>query len=81
MSLEQRVGISRLNERALGEVQAGIGGWIGDTLGLRRGNQKLLKNVEVWAARTIGSADEATFVILDALAQRLRQTHRLRVIK
>lgn len=81
LSLEQRVGISRMNERALGEVQAGIGGWIGDTLGLRRGNQKLLKNVEVWAARTIGSADEATFVILDALAQRLRQTHRLRVIK
>lgn len=81
LSLEQRVGISRMNESALGEVQAGIGGWIEDTFGLRRGNQKLLKNVEAWAERTIGSAEEASSVILGALAQRLRQTHRLRVVK
>ena len=81
LSLEQRVGISRMNESALGEVQAGIGGWIGDTFGLRRGNTKLLKSVEAWAERTIGSADEASSVILGALAQRLRRTHRLRVIK
>jgi hypothetical protein len=81
LSLEQQVGISRMNESALGEVQASIGGWIGETFGLRRGNKKLLQNVEAWAARTVNSADEASFVILNALAQRLRQTHRLRVIK
>ena len=58
-----------------------MNGKLRETFGLWQGNDKLLKSIEAWIGRKISAIDDASSVIVDALAQRLRRTHRLRVVK
>ncbi len=81
LPLEHRVNLSRKDDDELDDLQPSVGVWLRETFGLWKENEKLLKSVDEWSGRKIRSADEASLVILKALAQKLRKTHRLRVIK
>ena len=81
LPLEHRVNLARMDDVELVDIHLSIGAWIRETFGLWQGNDKLIKSVEVFAGRKIRSADEASAVIVDLLAKRLRLSHRLRVVK
>ena len=81
LPLEYRVNLSRMDEEALADIHLSIGAWVRETFGLWQGNDTLLKSIEAWSGRKISTADDASSVIVDVLAQRLRRTHRLRVVK
>ncbi|HDI59605.1 MAG TPA: hypothetical protein ENF48_04475 [Desulfobacteraceae bacterium] len=81
LPLAHRVEISRMGRDELAEAYPGLGAWMREIFGLWQGNDALLKNIEEMLGHPIESADEATSAILAALAQRLRRTHRLRVVK
>ena len=81
LPLDHRVHLSRMDEEELADIQLSIGSWVRETFGLWQGNEKLLKSIEAFAGRKIGSADEASSAIVGVLVQRLRRTHRLRLVR
>ena len=81
LSLQDKVRLSQMEDDELGNLHVTLGSWIRDNFGLWGGNDKFLKSAEAWTGRQISSADEASAAVIRALAQRLRRTHRLLVIK
>jgi hypothetical protein len=73
-----RFNISRMNEKQLADIHARLGGWIQETFGLWRGNEKLLQSAEGWTFRKTTSPEDASWVVIRALASRLRRTQWLR---
>ena len=81
LPLEHRVNLARMDDAELVDIHLNSGAWIRETFGLWQGNDKLIKSIEAFAGRKIRSADEASAVIVEVLAKRLRRSHRLRVVK
>ena len=81
LPLEHRVHLSKMNDEDLVDFHISIGAWIRETFGLWQGNEELLKSAEAMSGRKISSSDDASYLILKALSERLRTTHRLRVVK
>jgi hypothetical protein len=81
LPLEHRVKIARMDRDELKEIHLGLGAWMQEIFGLDQGNDALRKHIEGILGRRVPSADEASLVILENLARKLRRTHRLRVVK
>lgn len=81
LPLEQKVRLSRMTGEELAAVHAGIGNWVRETFGLWKDNDRLAESIAQWRGAPVRSADEASAALVDALADRLRRTHRLRVVK
>lgn len=76
-----RAQISQMNEIQLADIHTRLGGWIQETFGLWRGNDKLLKSAETWTFRETTSPEVASWVVIRALASRLRRGYWFEVIK
>jgi len=76
-----RIQISRMNEKQLAEIHAGLGACIQNSFGLWQGNDRLLKSVESWTFRETASPADASWVVVRALATKIRHTHLLKVVQ
>lgn len=76
----RRVSISRMNEKQLVAIHQSLGAWIQETFGLWQGNDKLLKSAESWTFRQTTSPEDASWVVVRALASKLRRDHWLKMI-
>ena len=81
LPLEHRVNLSKMDDEELVDIHLSIGAWVRETFGLWEENEKLMESIEAFTGRKIRSADEASAVIVKELARRLRESHRLRVVK
>ena len=81
LPLRDRVSMAGMEEEDLTDLHASLGAWVRDNFGLWHGNYQLMKSAGARIGGFISNADDASTVILTALAERLHQTHRLRVVK
>ena len=70
-----------MEEEDLTDLHAGLGAWISENFGLWHGNHQLMKTAGARIGGFVSNADEASTVILTALAEKLHQSHRLRELK
>jgi hypothetical protein len=80
LALEDRVRLARADAATLSAMQREMGPWVGEIFGLEDGNTELVAALEDWRGQPLGEAGEAGRLILEALAGRLRKTHRLRIV-
>ena len=58
-----------------------LGRYIMNNFGLLSGNRKLLKSCQSAAKDVLQHEEDAVGIIIDALWEKLQQTHKLRVVK
>jgi hypothetical protein len=81
LDLESRVKISRMSLDELVNVHTNLHVYFKNAFGLWSGNAELLTDCNAISNDPINNEDDATFVILEVLWERLQETHTLRVIK
>jgi hypothetical protein len=81
LSLKDRTLLANLQPHELDHLRSGIGEYIKQNFGLYSGNPQLLQSCADAGGMTQPMADEACAVILRALWEELRKTHKLRVIR
>jgi len=81
LSLKDRALLANLQPHELDHLHSGIGEYIKQNFGLYAGNQELLQSCADAGGLTQPVVDEACAVILRALWEELRKTHKLRVIR
>ena len=81
LPLRDRVNIAGMDGDDVLDLHMTLGEWIRNNFGLWHGNYQLITNAGVRIGSAITSADDASNVIVSALSERLRRTHRLRVIE
>jgi len=81
LPLKDRTAIANMTEGELGTLHVRLGDYIRNTFGLGPGNEELMASCRFVSKKAIGDEAEATQVIIRALWDKLRETHKLRVIK
>lgn len=81
LSLKDRTLVANMQPNELSHLNSGLGEYIKQHYGLYSGNEKLLQSCAQVGRLTRPLPDEACAVILRALWDELRKTHKLRVIK
>jgi hypothetical protein len=81
LSLKDKTTIANMTEKDLATLQFTLGTYIGSEFGLWSGNRKLLYSCSVIAREENLHPDYAPIIITEELWKRLRETHKLRVVK
>jgi hypothetical protein len=81
LDLELKLKITHMNLNNLASVHFELHDYIKNAFGVWHGNKDLLADCRVTSGKSIRNEDEATFIILKALWEKLRGTHTLRVVK
>jgi hypothetical protein len=81
LSLKDKTTIANLAEKDLPTLQFTLGTYIGSEFGLWSGNRRLLYSCSVIAREEYLHPDFAPTVITEELWKRLRETHKLRLVK
>ena len=81
LDLESRVKIANTDLKNLAGVHSELHVYFKNTFGVWHGNKELLADCRALSENPLYNEDEATFVILKALWEKLRGTHTLRVVK
>lgn len=81
LSLKDCILLANMQPKELDRLRSGIGEYIKENFGLYAGNAALLQSCADAGGLSRPLADEACTVILRALWEELRRTHKLRVIK
>lgn len=81
MTMKEKVALSRMEESDLLYPSENLVHYIYDTFGLHRGNEALLQSCRKNSENTSMTAEEAPSEIIRELWLKLRETHRLRVVK
>ena len=81
LDLESRVKIANTDLKNLAGVHSELKVYFKNTFGVWHGNKELLADCRALSENPLYNEDEATFVILKALWEKLRGTHTLRVVK
>jgi hypothetical protein len=81
LPLKDKTTIANMSQTELPSIQASLTGYILNTFGLLSGNHKLMKSCRSESEKTFQQEEDAVTVIITALWQELRKTHKLRVIK
>jgi len=81
MPLKDKATIANMTPDELPNLFASIGQYIVNNFGLLSGNRKLIESCRNEADGPFQSEEDAMAVIINALWQKLRQTHKLRVVK
>ena len=81
LSLKDKATIAYMKESELSTLHSNLGKYIRHQFGLWTGNDDLMKSCCLIAARINVDQDEASSIIIKELWKRLRETHKLRVIK
>ncbi len=81
LTLKERATIANMVEDELIDLNAYLGRYILDKFGLWSGNEKLFDSCLASANYPLANEEDAAAVIVKALWRRLRETHKLRIIK
>ena len=81
MPLKDKATIANMSLNELPNLNSSIGGYIMNNFGLLSDNHNLLDSCRLEAGGPIKHEKDAVSIIVKALWEKLRQTHRLRVIK
>lgn len=81
LPLNIRVRIAKMGPHELGSLAFSLGNYIRTEFGLCNGNQALLESCRAVAGEAVLRPEVAADIIIGALWEKLRSTHRLRMIK
>jgi hypothetical protein len=81
MSLKDRTIVANMAEVELSLLHANLGEYIRNEFGLWSDNQDLMTSCRFFAKKEKVQEDEASSIIIVELWKRLRETHKLRIIK
>ena len=81
MPLKDKTTVANMSRDELPGLQLSLGGYIINNFGLLSGNQELMNSCRSASKKMLQHEEDAVFVIIDALWEKLQQTHKLRVIK
>jgi hypothetical protein len=81
MPLKDKTTVANMSRDELPGLQLSLGGYIINNFGLLSGNQELMNSCRSASKKMLQHEDDAVSVIIDALWEKLQQTHKLRVIK
>ena len=81
LPLKEKITIANMVEEELINLNANLGRFILDKFGLWSGNEKLVESCLAAANYPLHDEDDAVAVIVKELWQKLRQTHKLRIVK
>ena len=81
MSLKDKAMLANMLKDELPQLHFTLGSYIINKFGLLSGNTQLMEACRLEAGGKLRNEEEAAAVIIEALWQRLQQTHKLRVIK
>ena len=81
LDLETKVRLANMDLNNLADVHFDLDVYFKNAFGVWHGNKELLVDCRAKSGELIRDEDEATFVILKALWEKLRGTHSLRVVK
>ena len=81
LPLKQKTAIANMTERELIKLNTSLGRYVLDKFGLWSGNEKLAESCLSIANFPLHNEDDAAAVIIKELWRKLRETHKLRIIK
>ena len=81
LTLKDKARVANLSRSELPGLHLSLGAYIMDHFGLLSGNRELVKSCRSVSNEKLRHAEDAASVIINALWQKLQQTHKLRVIK
>ncbi|MFC1857451.1 YpsA SLOG family protein [Thermodesulfobacteriota bacterium] len=81
LPLKERIIIANMTKGELGVLDPLLGEFIRNTFRLWSANEKLMASCRLYARKRAFDPDDAAFVIIEALWEKLRKTHKLRIVK
>lgn len=81
MSLKDKITVANMSRVELAGLHSNLGRFIMDNFGLLSGNRELMKSCRSVSKDVLLQEEDAVRVIIAALWEELRQTHKLRVVK
>jgi hypothetical protein len=81
LPLKDKTTVANMSRNELPGLHLGLGGYIMNNFGLLSGNRKLMNSCRSASNELFRHEKDAVTVIITALWKKLRQTHKLRVIK
>ena len=81
LPLKDKTTVANMSRNELSGIHLSLGRYIIDNFGLLSGNRELMKSCRTLSKEILRHEDDAVTVIITALWEKLRQTHKLRVIK
>ena len=81
LPLKQKATIANMSESELIKLNASLAKYISDNYGLWSGNQNLVESCQTKADYPLHNEDDAAAVIVKELWRKLKETHKLRIIK
>jgi hypothetical protein len=81
MALKDKVIIANMTHDELVDLNSNLGAYIRNAFRLWHGNRELMESCRFVYKNTQLNVDEASFAIIDAMWNKLRETHKLKVVK
>ena len=81
MALKDKVVIANMAHDELFDLNSNLGAYIRNAFRLWSGNHELMESCRFVSKNKNLNVDEASFAIIDAMWEKLRKTHKLKVIK
>jgi hypothetical protein len=81
LALKEKTTIANMSEEELIKLNANLGRYIIDKFGLWSGNEKLVESCLELADYPLHNEDDAAAIIVRELWLKLRQTHKLRIVR
>ena len=81
MALKDKVVIANMTHDELVDLNSNLGAYIRNAFRLWSGNHELMESCRFVSKNKNLNVDEASFAIIDAMWEKLRKTHKLKVIK
>ena len=81
LPLKDKATVANMSRNELSSIHLSLGRYIIDNFGLLSGNRELMKSCRTLSKEILRHEEDAVTVIITALWEKLRQTHKLRVIK
>lgn len=81
MPLKDKTTVANMSYDELPNLHLTLGGYILNNFGLLSGNWELMKSCRARSATPLQHEEDAVGIILDALWEKLQQTHKLRIVK
>ena len=81
MPLKDKTTVANMSPDELPNLYLSLGDYIINNFGLLSGNHKLIESCRLGADSSFQHEEDAMAIIIKALWQKLRQTHKLRVVK
>jgi hypothetical protein len=81
MPLKDKTTVANMSHVELPNLHLNLGGYILNKFGLLSGNWELMRSCREKSNTTLQHEEEAVSIIIDALWEKLQETHKLRVVK